>query len=713
MLVIRQGMSGFSLGGCVLNRERLVRSRVYRQRRPKPVTRLINSSLPYVLLALVAVLSYASATQAQGVVTYQYDEGTNGTGRLTSMYDSSGSARYSYDNMGRITRSDKTVDNTTYTIQTGYDALGRLQSITYPDGDIVNYNYNGLFLNKVYKDSNTTYAHYSGYNALGQQGRITFGNGVTTDYAYKPNNFRLHSIFTIDPALNQCFQSLSYNYDSVGNVKDIFDYRDPEALSPICGGNPGANSQSFVYDALDRLAQATGPYGVSNYSYDQIGNMMSNAQAGGFVFPTGPTSGNYTYPPSGPTSVRPHAVTGVYSPELQESRQYQYDSNGNMISDSYGTYTYNFENRLVKYSSPNGPTTIAFTYDGDGGRVRKTEEFGSNGSATVYIGKLYECAGTCSKYIFAGTQRIALKPVGTNYFFYYHPDHLGSTNSVTNQGGCCSGSVIEQSEQTYYPYGLTRTDEFVSVHHQYTSQELDGSTGLYFYNARYYDPALGRFTQPDTIVPDPTDPQALNRYSYVRNNPINYIDPTGHRWGTLDRIADRGRKFVENQVNAAQENPQVAGTVMIVVGAAGATATAFLAPGCVPCWQASATTMAVGVDVYNNEPARGGSIGVSTSGEGQFDIWTGMPGTSSSGDVFGNRATVATITSGATNIAGETSLFLAHGGIATTPVLLAPCPGGDLDACASAYGSIGPGIIIGGPSKAMIMQFEGTVKFFV
>jgi RHS repeat-associated protein len=60
-------------------------------------------------------------------------------------------------------------------------------------------------------------------------------------------------------------------------------------------------------------------------------------------------------------------------------------------------------------------------------------------------------------------------------------------------------------------------------------RRFDDETGLfYFYQSRYYDPELGRFTQPDTIVPDPDDPQALNRYTYVNNNPLNLVDPTGH-----------------------------------------------------------------------------------------------------------------------------------------------------------------------------------------
>jgi len=76
--------------------------------------------------------------------------------------------------------------------------------------------------------------------------------------------------------------------------------------------------------------------------------------------------------------------------------------------------------------------------------------------------------------------------------------------------------------ETRYTYGTTPTT------YKFTGQRLDDSTGLYYYGARYYDPALGRFIAPDTIVPEPGNPQALNRYAYVYNNPVRYTDPTGH-----------------------------------------------------------------------------------------------------------------------------------------------------------------------------------------
>lgn len=85
---------------------------------------------------------------------------------------------------------------------------------------------------------------------------------------------------------------------------------------------------------------------------------------------------------------------------------------------------------------------------------------------------------------------------------------------------------------TYYPFGGTRTNQSpstpaIDVPYKYTGKELD-STGLYYYEARYYDPILARFISADTIVPNPRDLQSLNRYSYVENNPLRYVDPSGH-----------------------------------------------------------------------------------------------------------------------------------------------------------------------------------------
>ena len=101
-------------------------------------------------------------------------------------------------------------------------------------------------------------------------------------------------------------------------------------------------------------------------------------------------------------------------------------------------------------------------------------------------------------------------------------DHLTSTAVITSDNGTQMRSI------KYYPYGSTRSDS-VPTDKKFTGQRLD-DTGLYYYNARYYDAGIGRFISADTVVPNPANPQAFNRYAYVINNPLKYRDPTGHQY---------------------------------------------------------------------------------------------------------------------------------------------------------------------------------------
>jgi len=92
-----------------------------------------------------------------------------------------------------------------------------------------------------------------------------------------------------------------------------------------------------------------------------------------------------------------------------------------------------------------------------------------------------------------------------------------------------------------------------------TGQRLD-STGLYYYNARYYDPTIGRFISPDTIIRDPANPQCFNRYSYCLNNPLKYTDPSGHDpyWDLIHEgeVRDRGESMdVEKITSIIVNNP--------------------------------------------------------------------------------------------------------------------------------------------------------------
>jgi RHS repeat-associated protein len=107
---------------------------------------------------------------------------------------------------------------------------------------------------------------------------------------------------------------------------------------------------------------------------------------------------------------------------------------------------------------------------------------------------------------------------------YLLTDHLGSTIAVADS----AGTLLEQTR--YLPFGSVRDDSgtVTSTDKTFTGQRSLPATGLMDYNARMYDPGLGRFVQPDTIIPNPYDPVDLNRYSYARNNPVKYDDPSGH-----------------------------------------------------------------------------------------------------------------------------------------------------------------------------------------
>ncbi len=197
--------------------------------------------------------------------------------------------------------------------------------------------------------------------------------------------------------------------------------------------------------------------------------------------------------------------------------------NGNMYSGAGRIITYDYDNRPSRIVY--GSYTTDFVYDAYGNRVKKIVNAGTGPIPTIYVSQLYEFTSTVrTRYIFAGSQRIAKLDTGViNGLDYYHTDHLGSSSIITNSAGNKVQDIY------YYPFGEIKFNLLSDVtNYKFTGQEWDAEYGLYYYGARYYDPKLARFISADTIVPNPRDPQALNRYSYVLNNPLLYIDPSGH-----------------------------------------------------------------------------------------------------------------------------------------------------------------------------------------
>lgn len=299
-------------------------------------------------------------------IVYRYDEGQNGKGQLTSIQDLAGNIRFSYDKLGRMIESIRTMDGKSYRITKKYNQLGQLEYIVYPDKEKVQYFYDEAGQIKTISGTEN-YVTDIKYNALGQIESIEYGNGTATDYKYNEYTLRLENLKTGGGSL----QNFHYEFDNVGNIRSITD-------------SVNSASQNFEYDDLYRLIRAEGSYGIKNYSYDSIGNII---EKDGVI---------YTY---GGNDSGPHAVT-----RSSDGLSACYDANGNMIAKNGRSYEYDYENRLVKVTDESGRILARFLYDGDGGRVKKI----SGSEVTIYLGNLCEIRGNIlTKFIFAGSSRIA------------------------------------------------------------------------------------------------------------------------------------------------------------------------------------------------------------------------------------------------------------------------------------------------------------------
>ena len=488
---------------------------------------------------------------------------------------------YAYDVLGNLTdvidanqAGVATADQKTTHIE--YDTLGRKQWISdpdmgrwdydyYPDGTLkstkdANHQANGQLISYGIDELNRvatktypadasmgtvtyTYDETTSTNAKGRLTKMSDGSGYTVYNYDKPGRptRTVKRIDSTDYTITKAWdglgrlssiiypdnENITYRYDLGGNLSEVSGYAEYGEYNAL--GQPGKLyhgngivTSYWYYPKNYRLfAMKTDQLQTSllykTYSYDKKGNLTriddlaSAAMAHNIPNP----SVGYTYWPS-------HA-NRLQTASTSPGRTYLYDDNGNITSDGIRTITYTPDN--MPKTVTGGGSTASFTYDGNNKRVKKAGNLNR-----IYIGKLHECTTTCVNYIYAGNTRIAASlATGTEF---YHPDHLGSTAVTTDQ----NGNRLE--DIAYYPFGETRHDSLVEgVKHKYTGQELDYETGdvitnqiaaYYNYDARLYDPEIGRFITPDSIIPDYSNPQYLNRYAYALNNPLKYIDSTGH-----------------------------------------------------------------------------------------------------------------------------------------------------------------------------------------
>jgi RHS repeat-associated protein len=469
-------------------------------------------------------------------VIYAYEDSAipYSKGKLTSVsYEPSGEDMredlvLELDQLQRVKYSSKQTGSLVKEFKKTYDSASRVITVTYlvGTGSEKKYNYGydraGNLLSLQDDDTSAMVVQYSDFTALGQPRNVMFQNSVTTTYTYYPDAGRVNTIETVKPGTpSTVYQDLTYTYDEVGDLTVIED-----ALNNL--------THTYGYDPLNRLDWARGTDGNDqtvydhDYNYDRIGNVKSKTDAGG----------DYEYT----ISNKPHTVRKIWTNINHEVQKYgfEYDANGNMMQrrDLTGAQevrldlVYNYDNMPVSVDKTVGQTlttTVTFVYDGNGQRVKKGNQTGQTSTTTYYFGELYEEREGSGDFIhiFAGSRRVATVPVESGCTRFYHPNHLGSASAVTKD----DGDWVEKID--YYPFGTYRHRQdndgtCPNVNFTFTDQEDDVDIGLYNYGARLYDPLIGRFISPDTIVPYANDPQTLNRYSYVNNNPLIYTDPSGN-----------------------------------------------------------------------------------------------------------------------------------------------------------------------------------------
>lgn len=507
--------------------------------------------------------------------TYTYDASSN---RL-SMVDPASTSYYTYDARNRLTNESKIIAGTRYSTLYTYDPANNVAATKYPDSYLLSLTYDAV--NRVKKVGSFATVSYSVDDKMST---ITFGNGEVATYSYDNRDRPTRILVKMGSTKNL---DLNYTYDGTGNVLTL-------------------NTESYGYDWLDRLTSSSGPWTAVTYTYDQVGNRIKMVQG---------STTTYSY-----GSFNRLSSAG--------STTYTYDANGNMITKNDGmswAFTYDYDNRLTKVVHA-GTTVLQSVYDGDGKRIKKTE-----GDPIVFtyqgLNVLYEkdlTTGVVTKRFYANGLQVA-NMVGSTVS-YLHEDHIGSIRFISSATG--SGTF----SSNYVPYGPQygasgSPDEFL-----YAGKIYDGSTGFYYFGARFYDPTTGRFVTQDSSSGVQEDPQSFNRYAYARDNPLKIIDPNGHDWnifgaltstfsavssavstaaGTVTSTVSGVVSAVSNAWNSLP--PQEKGAVITTLAVVAVVATAGLATPVVAPIAIGAiagATSSLGVGLYKGDAS---AVGVLTS----------------------------------------------------------------------------------------------------
>jgi len=512
----------------------------------------------------------AAETDAEGaVVRCSYDA----AGNLTKVVDGNGGeVAFAYDKLDRRVRETDQLGNV---MAYSYDPRGGLAEAVYPDGKRVknSYDFAGRLAGKAYADESAMSYAYDrngnvvrvewksgaendaveyGYDALnrvvrvGQVGvdaleysyddngnrvKATMGEAYDTAYQYDRANrpVRIQSgneyvTYEYDKAGRRAGKALPngvvtrYAYDKAGNLVEIETRNgDGEVIDRYryaldnMGNRVSVTSTEgesrYKYDRAYRLAGVASPDGkTETYAYDKAGNRMSMTVAG-----AAPVEARYEYDRANQLVREVMGAAGA-----EKASRFEYDKLGNLVSrtDDGGTvsYSYDARNMLVAVSK-SGERAADFGYDVLGRRTLK--KTGDAVSRYLYDGldMIAELDGS------GAVQRKILngagidEPIAENGS-YFVQDGLNTVRAAVDK----KGRVKERYSYDAFGAPVKGNDLF-----GFTGREYDDVSGLYYYRARYYDPRAGRFTQRDPMgMVD-----GVNRYVYVRGNPVGYVDALG------------------------------------------------------------------------------------------------------------------------------------------------------------------------------------------
>jgi RHS repeat-associated protein len=489
--------------------------------------------------------------------TWTWDTAANGKGKLHSLTSPDAVKTYSYTAKGQLERLMLTTNADSFAATWTYDEFGRSKTLTYPQpiGDqpftlTRDYDAHGYVVGV--RDAATTYWELTAVDDAGRYKTEQLGNGLKTTRSYDQAKQTLKSISTM--LGGSTIQQLAYDYDGLLNLKKRTDTLQAQN-----------KTERFRYDKLNRLTCAyfatnenPGAACAQSFAYAANGNLLNKSDVGTLLYND---------------AKHPHAVTN------NQGDKYDYDVVGNQITRPGGvsiTYTpFDLPSRITQ-----GADVTTFGYDGDEQRIRKT----TPNSETLYFEELFEqvSAGNTKAYryyVHSPERVIAVvthggDDPGTKWLSV---DNLGSVESVTDE----NGKVVEK--RSYDAFGAKRNPVWgmaggpstAKTTKGFTGHEEDEEFGLINARGRLYDPRIARFTTPDPIIASIYDGQSLNSFSYVWNNPLSFIDPSGFipqepTMNGQDSHAITPEEFVYSVLSSLQDETQ-SDTNAVGIGAAAST----------------------------------------------------------------------------------------------------------------------------------------------